>query len=179
MEIKSILNILITGGLGYIGGRIAHYLITKNPNTNLFITTSNKNKILPRWTENFKILILDVLDENSIKECMKDRNIDVIIHLAALNEIESHEDPELALEVNTKGTYRLLKSAKDFSIKKFIYFLLFMFSALVLLLNLSELLILLPFILLMIFFLSRNRADIAHICGSISPIFLVIELIVV
>jgi UDP-glucose 4-epimerase len=42
--------------------------------------------------------------------------------LAALNEIDSMKDPKLALEVNTKGTYRLLDLAHKTGIKNFIYF---------------------------------------------------------
>lgn len=63
--------------------------------------------------------------------------------------------------------------------KKFIYFLLITFSVLILTLNLSVLLILLPFVLLTLFFLNRNRADTAHTCGSIFLIFLVVQLVVV
>lgn len=115
-------NILITGGLGYIGGRLANYLKTRRPNLNIFLTTKNKDKKLPQWTKEFTILQMNLLDEDSIANCLKNKSIDVIIHLAALNEIESVKDPELALEINTKGTYRLLNLANINNIDKFIYF---------------------------------------------------------
>ena len=51
---------------------------------------------------------MDILDESSISNCLRDKDIDIIIHLAALNEIDSMKDPKSALEVNTKGTYILL-----------------------------------------------------------------------
>lgn len=116
------MNILITGGLGYIGGRVAHYLKEKEPATNIFLTTRDMDKKFPPWTERFTILQMDLLDEDSIANCLTHRDIDIIIHLSALNEIESMKDPALALEVNTKGTYRLLKLADINNIKKFIYF---------------------------------------------------------
>ncbi len=115
-------NILITGGLGYIGGRVACYIKEKKPNSNIFLTTRNKNRKLPSWTEKFTILQMNVMDVASIADCLKDRNIDVIIHLAALNEIESKKDPELALEVNTKGTYKLLNTANIYNVSRFIFF---------------------------------------------------------
>ncbi|MFQ5714756.1 MAG: NAD-dependent epimerase/dehydratase family protein [Candidatus Scalinduaceae bacterium] len=114
-------NILITGGLGYIGGRVATYL-KEEPNLNIFLTTRNKNRKLPSWTEKFTILQMNVMDVASIADCLKDRSIDVIIHLAALNELESKKDPELALEVNTKGTYKLLNTANIYNVNRFIFF---------------------------------------------------------
>jgi len=115
-------KILITGGLGYVGGRIANYLKEKEPHTHIFLTTRNMNRKLPQWTEKFTILEMDILDESSISNCLRDKDIDIIIHLAALNEIDSMKDPKSALEVNTKGTYRLLDLACNAGIKNLIYF---------------------------------------------------------
>ncbi len=115
-------KILITGGLGYVGGRVANYLKEKEPYTHILLTTRKKNRILPQWTEKFSILEMDVLDESSIANCLKGKEIDIIIHLAALNEIDSMKDPKSALEVNTKGTHGLLDLAHKMGIKNFIYF---------------------------------------------------------
>ncbi len=116
------MNILITGGLGYIGGRVASYLKEKEPNTNIFLTTRGFNKTLPSWSNNFIVLEMDFLDESSIINGLKNKDVDVIIHLAALNEIDSIRDPELALKVNTQGTYNLLRVANDNRINRFVYF---------------------------------------------------------
>lgn len=116
------MNILITGGLGYVGGRVANYLKDKELHTHIFLTTRNKNRKLPQWTERFTILEMNILDKSSISNCLRDRDINIIIHLAALNEIDSMKNPKMALEVNTKGTYRLLNLAYKKGIKNFIYF---------------------------------------------------------
>ena len=116
------MNILITGGLGYVGGRVANYLKEKEPHAHILLTTRSRNRKLPQWTEKFTILEMDILDESSIFNCLMDKGIDIIIHLAALNETDSMKDPTLALEVNTKGTYTLLDLAYKTGIKNFIYF---------------------------------------------------------
>jgi UDP-glucose 4-epimerase len=115
-------NILITGGLGYIGGRVANYLMEKGENDNIWITTRNKARKLPSWTEKFRVLELDLLDRDSLEKCFENIDVDIIIHLAALNEIESMKSPDLALAVNTMGTYNLLSWAIDKKVKGFIYF---------------------------------------------------------
>ncbi|MEF9427455.1 MAG: NAD-dependent epimerase/dehydratase family protein, partial [Candidatus Mariimomonas ferrooxydans] len=116
------MNIMITGGLGYIGGRIASYLKEKEPDSHIFLTTRKRNRRLPSWTDKYTVLQMNLLDEDSIANCLKDMNIDVIIHLAALNEIDSMKDPALALEVNTQGTYKLLSVANRKKIDRFVYF---------------------------------------------------------
>ena len=116
------MNILITGGLGYIGGRIANYLKEKAPDSHIFLATRERNRRLPSWADKFAVLQMNLLDEDSIANCLENRDIDVIIHLAALNEIDSIKNPELALEVNTKGTYKLLNIANRKKINRFVYF---------------------------------------------------------
>lgn len=114
------MNIFITGGTGYIGGRLADYLKRESANTHIFLSTIDKK--LPSWTNDFTVVSMNLLDETSINSSLKNKQIDLIIHLAALNEIDSMKDPLAALEVNTKGTYKLLEAANRYGIKKFIYF---------------------------------------------------------
>ncbi len=61
-------NILITGGLGYVGGRVATYLKEKEPGSNIFLTSRKKNENLPYWTSQFKVLQMDVNSDESIHD---------------------------------------------------------------------------------------------------------------
>jgi len=63
-------------------------------------------------------------------------------------------------------------------VKRIIYILLSILSIIILTSNLYNLFILLPFSLLMIFFLSKNKVNIAHWCGGIPFIFLALWLFV-
>ncbi|HMB45880.1 MAG TPA: NAD-dependent epimerase/dehydratase family protein, partial [Candidatus Methanoperedens sp.] len=93
--------ILITGGFGYIGGRVAQHLGKIYGDENILLFVKN-NKIKPDWVGDKKILTGDVLDISSLEAACKD--IDVIIHLAALNEIDSERNPLKALRINGEGT---------------------------------------------------------------------------
>jgi len=116
------MNILITGGMGYAGGRLAVHLREHFADSEILITSRNIRSKSPDWAKTFDVLKMDLLDDRSIDSCLKGRDIDVIIHLAALNEIDSMKDPDAAFRVNTMGTYRLLSCAKDHGVSKFIYF---------------------------------------------------------
>ncbi len=115
-------NILITGGLGYVGGRVADHLRRSAPGANIVLTTRNEKKELPLWARDFSVARLDVRDSGSIEACIEGKKIDVIIHLAAMNDIESAKDPASALEINTSGTYRLLECAHKHGVRRFVYF---------------------------------------------------------
>ena len=113
-------SILITGGLGYVGGRVAEWL-SKNSDFNIVVTSRKPESAdLPGWLSKNQCIKLDVLNDNEIINACK--NIDIIIHLAALNEIDSAHDPERALLINSLGTLKLLNSAKMAGVKRFIYF---------------------------------------------------------
>lgn len=108
--------------MGYVGGRVAYYLKEQEPNSNIVLTTRDKSRNLPEWSGRFAISQMDVTDELSISSCLHDKKIDTIIHLAAVNEIDSMKDPLLAYDVNIKGTYSLLHAACTEGIENFMYF---------------------------------------------------------
>jgi UDP-glucose 4-epimerase len=113
-------KVLITGGFGYVGGRIAESL-SGNPYFDLFIT-SRKTHIeeIPEWLSPRRILTLDLLNDEEVNRVCE--GTDIIIHCAALNEIDSATNPERALLVNGLGTLKLLRAAEKAKVQRFIYF---------------------------------------------------------
>ncbi len=116
------MRILITGGLGYVGGRVANYLKQKAPNADIFLTTRKDDGNFPQWTKIFTVLQMDLLNQKSIDRCLNESRPGLIIHFAALNEIDSAKNPELALEINVGGIYKLLDAAHKKAVERFIYF---------------------------------------------------------
>jgi UDP-glucose 4-epimerase len=112
------LSILITGGLGYVGGRIALDLSQRGYKiacgTRRDITSS------PGWLPCMQMVKLNWNSQDAlINSCY---GADCIIHLSAMNEIESLKDPIGALEVNGSQSLRLLEAAQKARVKRFIYF---------------------------------------------------------
>ena len=81
-------KILITGGLGYLGGRIADSLKRNHPELTIILGTSRKISESPNWAKAFPIVQLNTLDSDSIEKAVSN-DIHAIIHLAALNEHDS------------------------------------------------------------------------------------------
>ena len=112
-------TILITGGLGYLGSRIAQSLLTTNKYK--IVIGSRNNKVdLPKQLAGCSLAQIDLLEKNSIQKSLK--GVDIIIHLAAMNANECSINPSKALLVNGLGTLNLVQSVKDSSVKKIIYF---------------------------------------------------------
>jgi UDP-glucose 4-epimerase len=115
------LKILITGGLGYLGGRVADSLKRNHPESTIALGTSREISEAPDWAKDFQIVPLNILDPVSIEKAVSN-DIHVIIHLAALNEHDSFDNIESAWDTNTLGTQALLAATSQKQIPKFIYF---------------------------------------------------------
>ena len=112
-------KILITGGLGYLGGRVSKHLSENTPDY-LLLGTRKKHIKTPSWLWNGEVLELNVLDDRLLKDACE--GVATIVHFAAINEVDSLQDPENALKVNSLGTLKLLNVAINAGVKRFIYF---------------------------------------------------------
>lgn len=113
------LSVLVTGGLGYVGGRIVERLCQRT-DCKLKVGTRGTSSDKPSWLEVGDLVAMDFSDLTSLRSAC--RSVDVIVHMAALNENDSMVDPLAALTVNGMGTLKLLQAARQESVKRFIYF---------------------------------------------------------
>lgn len=111
------MRILITGGLGYLGGRLAHYL---NQKGNEVIVVSRRNNKTQNFSKDIAIQTIDWTSEDSINQICK--GCDVVIHSAGMNASTCKKDPIAALDFNGVVTAKLIRSALSFKVSKFIYF---------------------------------------------------------
>ena len=91
-------KLLITGGLGYVGGRVANHLARFMPRSSIRLSTRRSKKEVPEWAEDIDIAQTNFIDTNGLSTAL--RGVDTVIHLAAANYIDCGNDPDLALEVN-------------------------------------------------------------------------------
>lgn len=113
------MTILITGGFGYIGGRLAQHLGNRYGDVNIRLLVRS-GSFVPDWAGAKTMVTGDLLDIYSLGAACED--VDTIIHLAALNEIDSAKDPLAALRVNGEGTLNLINAATMNNVKRIIYF---------------------------------------------------------
>lgn len=110
------MRILITGGFGYLGGRLARHLALSGHE---ILIGSRTLQPKPSWLKKGSVKVMDWVDHTSLLDVCK--NVDVIIHAAGMNAKECEENPQLALQVNGIATESLVKAASKQSVSKFIY----------------------------------------------------------
>lgn len=97
------MNVLVTGGAGFIGTNLIKFLLEKNHTVyslDNYSTGLKSNEIL-----GCKYTFGDLFDINTIQE-----DIDVVYHLAAKARIQpSFEYPEEYIKTNFEGTYAVVK----------------------------------------------------------------------
>ena len=115
------MNILVTGGAGYIGGHIIELLVKKKSN-NVFVldNLSTGYKILVN--KKSKFFKGDINNRGLIKKILKRYSIETIIHLAALLNVSEAEKNKKKYYINNiAGTRKLLLSCKNTMVKNFIF----------------------------------------------------------
>lgn len=110
--------VLITGGFGYLGGRIAVELAQNQK----WVVRLGSRKVQPSpdWLPQAQTVAMDVVDPQSLGTALT--GISAVVHLAAMNEHECVADPNKAVLVNTLGTLNVLQAAISAGVERFIYF---------------------------------------------------------
>jgi UDP-glucose 4-epimerase len=110
------MRILITGGFGFVGGRIAKHLVQAGHQ----ITLGTRHSIsYPDWLPQAEVAQISWDDEKVLERICDD--VDVIIHAAGMNAQDCSIDPISALAFNGLVTARLVTAARQAGVKKFIY----------------------------------------------------------
>lgn len=122
------MNIMVTGGYGFIGSNFIRYIFLKT-DFNGFILNYDKltyaanplnlRDIESRFSKRYKFIKGDICDYKKVKEVLNKFNIDIVVHFAA----ESHVDrsiygPAEFIKTNINGTFILLESIRHLNTKQ-------------------------------------------------------------
>jgi UDP-glucose 4-epimerase len=113
------MNILLTGGAGFIGSHVADLLINEGHSLTIIDDLSNgKKENIPENTSFYQLSITDP----SIKKIFEDKKPDIVLHHAAQVSVSSSvKDPFNDMEINIKGTVQLIEASVKHKVKKIIF----------------------------------------------------------
>jgi len=113
------MNILVTGGAGYIGSHIIEQLINKN---NIIILDNLKTGHKKLINKKANFIKGDINNKKLLIKILKKYNIQTIIHLAALLNVSEAEKNKLKYyKNNIQGTLNLILACKNSNVKNFIF----------------------------------------------------------
>lgn len=121
------LNILVTGGAGYIGSHTVLELLSRNDNVIIVDNFSNSSKkailnIEKITKSKVQLHEIDLLDYVALEKIFKNNKIDAVIHFAGYKAVgESVENPIKYYDNNLVGIINLLKAMDKYNVNKLIF----------------------------------------------------------
>lgn len=121
------MNILLTGGAGYIGSHTAVELLNSNYDVIVADNFSNSNiKVVSQiekiTKKSIKLYQVDVTDKLAMKEIFAENDIDAVIHFAGFKSVnESVNQPLKYYRNNLDTTLTLLEVMSEHNVKKIVF----------------------------------------------------------
>ena len=113
------MNILVTGGAGFIGSHVAKALHAAGHAPYVVDNLSNGNKAAVQWGD---LIVAEIEDVESITKVLQENKIEAVIHLAGSIEVgESVINPLRFYKNNTTATICLLQAMHAASVDKIVF----------------------------------------------------------
>lgn len=120
------MNILVTGGAGFIGSNFVNYMVRTYPTYNIInvdaLTYAGNLQNLKEseGNSNYQFIKGDITDKDFIESVFANA-IDVVVNFAAESHVDrSITNPGIFVSTNILGTQVLLDAAKEHNIKKYV-----------------------------------------------------------
>lgn len=121
------MQVLITGGAGYIGSHTCIELIKAGYDVVVVDNLDNSSKESLKRVEKIvgkpvKFYEYDVRDRQSLKKVFEENKIDAVIHFAGLKAVgESVQKPLEYYDNNLGSTFVLLETMREYGVKRFVF----------------------------------------------------------
>ncbi|GHU76267.1 dTDP-glucose 4,6-dehydratase [Clostridia bacterium] len=120
------MNILVTGGAGFIGANFIYYELAHNPEDSIVcldaltyagkLATLDRAMLYPR----FRFVKGDITDRAAVDALFGAEHFDIVVNFAAESHVDrSIEDPGLFLQTNILGTQTLMDACRKHGVRRF------------------------------------------------------------
>ncbi len=127
---RQIKKVLVTGGAGFIGSHLVDKLLREQvevvtlDNINSFYNTNLKRKHIESHNQfsNYHFVEGDIRDDVALRKTFEHGPFDAVVHLAALAGVRpSLQNPGEYIDVNVRGTQKLLDCARSSASTRFVF----------------------------------------------------------
>ena len=118
------MNVLITGGAGFIGGNFVYYMLKSHPDYNLIVmdklTYAGNLETLAPIMDKIIFIKADIADRDDVYKAFEENEPDIVVNFAAESHVDrSIENPEVFLKTNILGTQVLMDACRKYGIKRY------------------------------------------------------------
>lgn len=122
------MNVLVTGGAGFIGSHLVERLLSEGhaitvlDDFNDFYQPKLKRANIAAVSGNVNVVEADIRDTAGVERLFKEGKFETVFHLAARAGVRpSILEPRLYIETNIQGTFNLLEAAKSHGVRRFVF----------------------------------------------------------
>lgn len=120
------MNIIVTGGAGFIGGNFVHMMVNTYPEDHIICVDTltyagNLETLEPiKDMKNFTFVKADIADRRAIYDIFEMYKPDIVVNFAAESHVDrSIENPEVFLQTNVIGTAVLMDACRIYGIQRY------------------------------------------------------------
>lgn len=120
------MNIIVTGGAGFIGSNFIFYMLKKYPNYRIICIdkltyAGNLSTLSPIMNNsNFHFVKADICDSDKIHKLFEEEHPNIVINFAAESHVDrSIENPSIFLKTNIIGTSILMDACRKYGIQRY------------------------------------------------------------
>lgn len=120
------MNIIITGGAGFIGSNFVFHMLKEHPQDRVIcldkLTYAGNLSTLASvmHQDNFSFVKADICSRNAVYRLFEEEHPDVIVNFAAESHVDrSIENPAIFLETNIMGTTVLMDACRKYGIQRY------------------------------------------------------------
>ena len=120
------MNIIITGGAGFIGSNFIFHMLKKYPGYRIICLdkltyAGNLSTLEPVMDNpNFRFVKADICDRAAVNKLFEEEQPDIVVNFAAESHVDrSIEDPGIFLQTNIMGTATLMDACRKYGIKRY------------------------------------------------------------
>ena len=120
------MNILVTGGAGFIGSNFVFHMLENHPDYRIICLdkltyAGNLSTLQPVLEQdNFRFVRADICDKAAVEKVFQEEHPDVVVNFAAESHVDrSIENPSIFLETNIMGTAVLMDACRKYGIRRY------------------------------------------------------------
>ena len=121
-----LINIIVTGGAGFIGSNFIFYMLAKHPDYRIICLdkltyAGNISTLEPVMNKpNFRFVQADICNREAVDKLFEEEHPDIVVNFAAESHVDrSIENPGIFLQTNIMGVATLMDTCRKYGIRRY------------------------------------------------------------